>query len=496
MIETGKRKSRFSSKTSNNNDEKNIEIDDDDIDLTTIIKRKLKKNNKLHIKSIISSQSLCDMNNIPFINEEIGGNEINNNELSAFKSINSDINIIDNNQTIEIINKDVKERGEYDGKISDIINNDYRIMSILGKGVFATVYRCVKLNNDVNKNNIDDNIYAVKIVRSGKNATEIGEKEIKVLKLLNKYDPHNNFNIINLNSNFIFQGHHCLVIENMNMSLKKFIYNKYKQGVPINYIKEISKQILIGLDFIHQMGYIHCDIKPDNILINDKTREIKICDFGSCVSNFDINIGESLYVVARFYRAPEIILGLVKDNLIDIWSIGVTIAEMYKSSVLFHGNNNNEILWNIINLIGPPSKKIMEISRLSKYKYFDIIDVANSNNINNNSYDCKSVISENEYVYLLSMKTKNDNKVDNKYIDATIDMNIDIYDNNDKKTHDISSNQIMILPKITKSIKILNESNSKNNDLQLLNSLLLKLLSFDSSKRYSAKNALKNNFFT
>jgi serine/threonine protein kinase len=515
-METGKRKSRFSYFSSNTiNDDNNYNVDkgDDDMeeeDLTTIIKRKIKKNNnKLQIKSITSSQSLSDMNNIPLINQEIDNIEING--ISAFKSIDSDnINIIDNNQTTGLKNKGVKkDRGDYDGKISDFINENYRIMSCLGKGVFATVYRCVKVNNDVN-NNINGDVnnntngdvnnivesFAVKVVRSAKNAMDIGEKEIKVLKLLNKYDPHNYFNIIHLNSNFIFEGHHCLVLENMNMSLKKYTYNKYFKGVPITYIKEISKQILSGLEFIHRMGYIHCDIKPDNILINDITREIKICDFGSCVRIDDINSSESFYIVARFYRAPEVILGLNKTSLIDIWSVGVTISEMYRSSVLFNGNNNNEILWNIIQLIGPPSKNIMEKSRLSKCNYFDIVDFthkSNSNNNNNNnnnnssSNNNKSVIIESEYVYLLSIKKKNYN--------TNIDTNIDIYDNNDIKTQGMSHIQVMMLPKISKSIQILNENDCKNNNIQLLNLLLLKLLAFDSSKRNSAKIALKNKFF-
>ena len=50
------------------------------------------------------------------------------------------------------------------------------------------------------------------------------------------------------------------------------------------------------------------------------------------------------YLVSRFYRAPEIILGFVPDQKIDIWSAGVTLYELFTGQILFDGRNNTEIL--------------------------------------------------------------------------------------------------------------------------------------------------------
>jgi hypothetical protein len=78
------------------------------------------------------------------------------------------------------------------------------------------------------------------------------------------------------------------------------------------------KQILQGMQFVHSQGICHRDLKPENIL---KTEEgvVKICDFGSAkfMSNNGLN---TPYIVSRYYRAPELILGCSDySNKIDIW---------------------------------------------------------------------------------------------------------------------------------------------------------------------------------
>ena len=67
---------------------------------------------------------------------------------------------------------------------------------------------------------------------------------------------------------------------------------------------------------MNKNGYIHADLKPDNILVSEDTQKIKLCDFGSCLKVPD-DLSEEMvteYLVSRFYRAPEIILGCVPDH--------------------------------------------------------------------------------------------------------------------------------------------------------------------------------------
>lgn len=93
----------------------------------------------------------------------------------------------------------------------------------------------------------------------------------------------------------------------------------------------IARQCLEALEYLHHMGIIHCDLKPENVLIKSYRRcEIKIIDLGSsCFRNDNL----CLYVQSRSYRAPEVILGLPYDEKIDLWSLGCILAELCSGEV-------------------------------------------------------------------------------------------------------------------------------------------------------------------
>jgi serine/threonine-protein kinase PRP4 len=73
----------------------------------------------------------------------------------------------------------------------------------------------------------------------------------------------------------------------------------------------------------------------------DKQR-IKLCDFGSCLGLDEAAPTE--YLVSRFYRAPEIMLGCPFEFGVDIWSAAVSLYELYTGKVMFPGRSNNEML--------------------------------------------------------------------------------------------------------------------------------------------------------
>ena len=88
--------------------------------------------------------------------------------------------------------------------------------------------------------------------------------------------------------------------------------------MPINELKRTIKQLLTGLVNMHEQKIIHRDLKPENILMKDG--QVKICDLGSSKILDDENFMNTPYVVSRFYRAPELILGTNKyDDKIDMW---------------------------------------------------------------------------------------------------------------------------------------------------------------------------------
>lgn len=93
--------------------------------------------------------------------------------------------------------------------------------------------------------------------------------------------------------------------------------------------------VLAAARFLRQHSLIHCDLKPENILLMQPQRSaIKVIDFGS--SCF-INERMYTYVQSRFYRSPEVILGLTYGCEIDMWSFGCILAELYMGYPLFPG---------------------------------------------------------------------------------------------------------------------------------------------------------------
>ena len=75
------------------------------------------------------------------------------------------------------------------------------------------------------------------------------------------------------------------------------------------------------------MKMIHADLKPDNIMVTKDTQRIKLCDFGSCMTLDQAAQGQPTeYLVSRFYRAPEIMLGFTPvDPAVDVWSAAVSL---------------------------------------------------------------------------------------------------------------------------------------------------------------------------
>lgn len=76
------------------------------------------------------------------------------------------------------------------------------------------------------------------------------------------------------------------------------------------------------------------------------------------------------YLVSRFYRAPEIILGVPFDYAVDMWSIGCTLYELYTGKILFTGENNNQMLKNIMEIRGKLSAKLYRRGELA-HQHFD-----------------------------------------------------------------------------------------------------------------------------
>jgi len=118
-------------------------------------------------------------------------------------------------------------------------------------------------------------------------------------------------------------------------------------------------QILETLRMLRQHSIIHCDLKPENILlVQPKKSEIKLIDFGSsCFAHEKIYT----YIQSRFYRAPEIMLGVSYTPAIDMWSLGCILAELYTGFPIFPGETEPEQMALIMEVNGHPPKDLVDV---------------------------------------------------------------------------------------------------------------------------------------
>ncbi|GMH93469.1 hypothetical protein TL16_g12637 [Triparma laevis f. inornata] len=124
----------------------------------------------------------------------------------------------------------------------------------------------------------------------------------------------------------------------LSLNLYELLKNTQFRGVSLNLIRKFAKQILRALLFLSKpdVNIIHCDLKPENILLRSPRRSaIKVIDFGSsCKSDKKMYS----YIQSRFYRSPEVMLGLQYTVAIDVWSLGCILVEMHTGEPLFAGS--------------------------------------------------------------------------------------------------------------------------------------------------------------
>ncbi|XP_062851272.1 mitogen-activated protein kinase 8 isoform X1 [Trichomycterus rosablanca] len=116
-------------------------------------------------------------------------------------------------------------------------------------------------------------------------------------------------------------------------------------------------QMLCGIKHLHAAGIIHRDLKPSNIVVKSDCT-LKILDFG-LARTAATGLLMTPYVVTRYYRAPEVILGMGYQANVDVWSVGCIMAEMVRGSVLFPGSDHID-QWNkVIEQLGTPSQEFL-----------------------------------------------------------------------------------------------------------------------------------------
>jgi cell division protein FtsN len=317
-----------------------------------------------------------------------------------------------------------------------------RVLSLLGQGTFAQVFDCQCLETG--------NRVALKIVKNKAAYTRQAAVEIDVFRALSQLDhsqsshkqqhkkgavdaPGDDDNMsasssasrrrrttdimVQLECYFMYQNHLCLVFEKLGLNLYEVLKRRQFRGLHLSAVQSLLKQAMEGIKDLAQRQIVHCDLKPENMLLStgadesllsgiggikspfkkqdptkptpgndtpstedtacsltdeqsitslqqqqqqqqqeqqeaqdqETTPKIKLIDFGSAC--FEGHTAHS-YIQSRFYRSPEVLIGLPYDSAIDMWSLGCVAAELFLGLPILPGLHEHDQLQRICEMIG------------------------------------------------------------------------------------------------------------------------------------------------
>lgn len=245
------------------------------------------------------------------------------------------------------------EQGSYIHIPHDHVAYRYEVLKIIGKGSFGQV---VKAYDHKTHEHV-----ALKMVRNEKRFHRQAQEEIRILQHLRKQDKYNTMNIIHMYDYFTFRNHMCITFELLNINLYELIKKNGFNGFSLQLVRKFAHSLLQCLDALYKNKIIHCDMKPENVLLKQQGRSgIKVIDFGSsCYETQRVYT----YIQSRFYRAPEVILGAKYGMAIDMWSLGCILAELLSGHALFPGEDEADQLACIIEVLGMPPQNVVNQSK-------------------------------------------------------------------------------------------------------------------------------------
>jgi len=214
--------------------------------------------------------------------------------------------------------------------------DNYEIVKKIGRGKYSEVYEGMNSSNDqkvvikilkpVKKKKIKREIKILQNLAGGKNI-------VKLIDIVR--DPASK------TPSLIFEH-----IENVEC---KILFPKFNDFD----VKYYMYEMFLALDYCHSMGIMHRDIKPHNVIIDHKNRQLRIIDWG--LAEFYLpNQEYNVRVASRYYKGPELLVDhMLYDYSLDIWSLGCMFAGIiFKKEPFFQGNDNNDQLVKIAKVLG------------------------------------------------------------------------------------------------------------------------------------------------
>jgi dual-specificity kinase len=241
-----------------------------------------------------------------------------------------------------------------------LLNERYRVVDGPLQGGNGSVYFCQDLETRQR--------CVVKAYRPGSFYSSDGEREAKLAQVVNQLDPAGEYFVRYLSS-FNYKRHFCMVLEQYGISLFQAQQIRRDRPLPTRAIAAILSRVVKALGILHSHGMIHTDIKLENILLPPDFRvetdfervpiNVKLIDLGSIAS---AGRWHRHLATTRFYRAPEIILGLRWGLECDIWSLGCLLVELFLGHIPFVAADEVVHLFLIQHMIGPFPQRMLDLA--------------------------------------------------------------------------------------------------------------------------------------
>jgi len=351
--------------------------------------------------------------------------------------------------------KDSHSEGDYKLVQHEVLlspTSRYEVLEFLGRGTFGQVVKCWKHGTN--------EIVAIKILKNHPSYARQGQIEVSILTRLSMEEAEE-FNYVRAFECFTHKSHTCIVFEMLELNLYDFLKNNKFCPLKLKYIRPIMQQVLTALSKLKQLGLIHADLKPENIMMVDPSRHpyrVKVIDFGS--ASHVSKAVPSTYLQSRYYRAPEIILGLPFNERIDMWSLGCVAAELFLGWPLYPGASEYDQIRYICQTHGLPPEHMLNAATKTK-KFFTREDTP---------YPIWCLKRQEEFMQEYGIKSKEARKYIFNCLDDMARVNMPKYDTNE----------------------LIVEKHDRREFLDLLK----KMLVMDSEYRINPDQALHHDFIT
>jgi serine/threonine protein kinase len=253
---------------------------------------------------------------------------------------------------------------DYICRVGDkIVNPDghsYEILERLGHGTFGQVLKCMP--------SFGNQPIALKIIKNKPAYFHQATVEVRILQLLNQeFDPEDDKRIVRMLDFFVYRKHLCISFELLSVNLYEVLKQNSFRGVSMALIRVLTEQLLKALRCLRQASVIHCDLKPENVLLSNMHHtRIKLIDFGSaCFESHTVYP----YIQSRFYRSPEVLLGVPYTSAIDMWSLGCICAELLLGLPIFPGQSEYDQICRLVEVLGLPPTTMLDLGKNTR-KYF------------------------------------------------------------------------------------------------------------------------------